>query len=177
VFGGAHTSMSSVVVGGPGLVAVGEAMSARGAVAAVWTSVDGQMWSRVPHDAQLFGGRSRSQVDCDRFREEALDDEPDHHRLWRVASWESGLVALGSASECGATVAAVWTSIDGHIWSRAPHDDGAFGGGDPPELRDVVPWSSGLIAVGAANLDATGNADAAVWLSPQPQPHGDTLER
>ncbi len=46
--------MSSVTVGGPGLVAVGQAGSA-GAKAAVWTSVDGVTWSRVPRDEAVFG--------------------------------------------------------------------------------------------------------------------------
>ena len=45
--------MSSVTVGGPGLVAVGwDTMGA-----AVWTSVDGITWSRVPHDEAVFGAR------------------------------------------------------------------------------------------------------------------------
>ncbi|MGI9624742.1 MAG: hypothetical protein ACR2PK_18060 [Acidimicrobiales bacterium] len=59
-------SMNSVTAGGPGLVAVGWVMSPRqgsldGApflapVAAVWTSVNGISWSRVPHDETVFGG-------------------------------------------------------------------------------------------------------------------------
>jgi len=46
--------MWSVVSGGPGLVAVG---ISRGddTDAAVWTSVDGITWSRVPHDMDVFG--------------------------------------------------------------------------------------------------------------------------
>jgi len=47
VFGGwVGINMSSVTVGGPGLVAVG----GDGVNAAVWTSVDGITWSRVTHD-------------------------------------------------------------------------------------------------------------------------------
>ena len=53
VFSGAGEQvMSSVTVGGPGLVAVGR----DGSSAAVWTSVDGLTWSRVPHDEAVFGG-------------------------------------------------------------------------------------------------------------------------
>ena len=48
VFGG---DVSSVIAGGPGLVAVGEVSSD----AAVWTSVDGITWSRVPYDEAVFG--------------------------------------------------------------------------------------------------------------------------
>jgi len=46
IFGGAQ--MSSVTVGGPGLVAV--------AAKEVWTSVDGLSWKRVPQDEAVFGG-------------------------------------------------------------------------------------------------------------------------
>ena len=53
IFGGVEDQvMNSVVVGGPGLVAVGS----DGSAAAVWTSVDGISWSRVPHDEAIFGG-------------------------------------------------------------------------------------------------------------------------
>ena len=53
--------MSSVTVGGPGLVAVGqEGVNSQGYTGAgsamVWTSVDGMSWSRVPHDEAVFGG-------------------------------------------------------------------------------------------------------------------------
>ena len=49
--------MSSVTVGGPGLVAVGRDGPAVGGEghAAVWISPDGLIWSRVPHDEAVFG--------------------------------------------------------------------------------------------------------------------------
>ena len=49
---GADASIGAVAVGGPGLVAVGS----NGGDAAVWTSADGQTWSRVPDDEAVFGG-------------------------------------------------------------------------------------------------------------------------
>ena len=58
VFGGAgDEGMASVAAGGPGLVAVGWDESGDGLVvdAAVWTSPDGITWSRVPHNAAVFG--------------------------------------------------------------------------------------------------------------------------
>jgi hypothetical protein len=46
-----------VTAEGPGLVAVGQDWSrAYGYRAAVWTSVDGITWSRIPHDENVFGG-------------------------------------------------------------------------------------------------------------------------
>ena len=56
VFGGpSGQAMTSVVVGGPGLVAVGLDISGDDWNAAVWTSTDGLAWSRVPHDETAVG--------------------------------------------------------------------------------------------------------------------------
>ena len=61
VFGGAsNQSMWDVTAGGPGLVAVGMDESNDDGDAAVWTSVDGNNWVRVPHDETVFGGRGLS---------------------------------------------------------------------------------------------------------------------
>jgi hypothetical protein len=65
VFGGTGgQQMFGVVVGGPGLVAVGrEGLGADGnGSAAVWTSPDGFTWSRVPDDEEIFGGPSEQRM-------------------------------------------------------------------------------------------------------------------
>ena len=52
-------AMYDVTVGGPGFVAVGwdnPLEEGSDASAAVWTSVDGLTWDRVPHDEAIFGG-------------------------------------------------------------------------------------------------------------------------
>ena len=46
--------MYDVTAGGPGFVAVGSAELWDGP--AVWTSVDGISWSRLPYDETVFGG-------------------------------------------------------------------------------------------------------------------------
>ena len=49
--------MRAVTTGGPGLVAVGYDMRPGFlplSVPAVWTSVDGMSWARVPHDEEVF---------------------------------------------------------------------------------------------------------------------------
>jgi hypothetical protein len=93
VFGGAN--MWDVIVGGPGLVAVGAGDSGP----AVWTSTDGTTWSRVPHDQAAFG---------------AVDSG-----MFRVTAGGPGLVAVGwDSSEDVGGAAAVWTSTDGITWSR-----------------------------------------------------------
>ena len=54
--------MNSVTAGGPGLVAVGSVGNDDGTDAAVWTSVDGLIWSRVAHDEAVFGGSGRQKM-------------------------------------------------------------------------------------------------------------------
>ena len=107
--GGGDTSMlgieegdariGAVAVGGPGFVAVGS----DGDDVAVWTSADGQTWSRVPDDEAVFGG-------------------PGIQGMADVALGRPGLVAVGRDSSLVGpdtyAVAAVWTSPDGISWSR-----------------------------------------------------------
>jgi hypothetical protein len=53
--------MSSVTVGGPGLVAVG-AYRFFVPDAVIWTSADGITWARVPHDESLFNAAEMTSV-------------------------------------------------------------------------------------------------------------------
>ena len=127
--------LSAVVAGGPGVVAVGE----DGASAAVWTSEDGLVWSRVAHDEEVFGGSGRQ---------------------WMagVSTGGPGLVAVGFDE--AEQAAAVWTSPDGLVWSRVAHDPQALGGSDSQSMRAVVAAGPGVVAVGGAD------GDPAVWTSP-----------
>ena len=143
--------MHSVTVGGPGLVAVGEDSPnnniERLGSAAVWTSVDGFTWSRVPHDEAIFGTGGALMFD--------------------VTVGGPGLVAVGGEGDFFApSDGVVWTSVDGLIWSRVPHDEAVFGGG---WITSVTVAGPGLVAVGSVNADnepdyGTGG-DAAVWTS------------
>ena len=69
-------------------------------------------WERVPHDEAVFGGEG-------------------YQSMWSVAAGGPGLVAIGSdrVSDGGPDNAAVWTSPDGLAWTRVPHDEAIFGGG------------------------------------------------
>jgi hypothetical protein len=158
VFGGpGEQRIDGVTVGGPGLVAVGSAtrqMPADDNVpaddrdfdiyeAAVWTSVDGLTWSRVP-DADVVA---------------VSDDEPE--AMLSVTAGGPGLVAVGGDSkdnQCGFRYEAVWTSPDGLTWSQLP-DRSPCGGEASNDLRmiSVTVGGSGLVAVG---WDVKG---AAVW--------------
>jgi hypothetical protein len=146
VFGGA--SIRDVTAGGPGLVAVGSAWleeEDRG-VAAVWTSVDGLTWSRVPHDEAMFG------ADADQW-------------MAAVAVGGPGLVAVGKFrnEDLYDQGAAVWTSVDGLTWSRVPSDRTVWGYGD---VTSLVAVDSGLVAVGANYAPWLSDRGGRVWTSP-----------
>jgi len=186
VFGGEENQyINDVTVGGPGLVAVGYDGCCTWdnplGVAAVWTSIDGVVWSRVPHDESVFG--------------------PSNDAMVSVTAGGPGLVAVGYSFGCRP----VWTSIDGITWSRVPDDvpgacnrvmrdviatesglvavghgaaswtsvDGTnwiqiyeeVSGNDGQRMLSVTATDSGLVTVGAVGLNITGsNGDAAVWL-------------
>ncbi len=154
VFGGEDGQvMSAVIAGGPGLVAVG--WDGQGILAdspeldaAIWTSVDGYTWSRVPHEDAVFGG------------------------AWieAVTVGGPGLVAVGGTGGYSvAGDAAVWTSVDGITWSRVPHDESVFGGDDGQFISDVTVGGPGLVAVGSDGgigpWDHNTGTHAAVWTS------------
>ena len=150
VFGGVgDQSMFGVTTGGPGLVAVGgnhlENLSfgqdGEGAVGAVWTSPDGVTRSRVAHDDAVFGGEA-------------------NQTMWSVAAGGPGLIAVG-VEESDDFDAAVWTSRDGAAWSRVPHHEAVFGGEGYQLMFGVTAGGPGVVAVGA---DDSGG-DAAVWTS------------
>ncbi len=156
--------MRAVVVGGPGLVAVGGERSISvdpsgvpidddsDDDAAVWTSVDGSVWTRVPHNEDVFGSA----------------------RLWTVVAGGPGLVAVGddlqqdAAGERGSV--GVWTSKDGLSWSRVTVDDSVFAAAT---VENVVAGGPGLVAVGHTGSEwdyvegfPDDDWDAAVWVSP-----------
>ncbi|MBU1493114.1 MAG: hypothetical protein KJ956_04025 [Actinobacteria bacterium] len=139
--------MFSVVGGGPGLVAVGYVWSGDDGDGAVWTSVDGSAWTRVPHDEAVFGG-------------------PFSQLVFDVVVGGPGFVAVGADGMNGGDWnAAVWTSADGLIWTRVPHDEQAFGGPRDQTAQGVAAVSDGLVAVGSAYDPGTARTIAAVWVS------------
>ncbi len=143
VFGGSSDQrMNGVAAGGPGVVAVGHDHDVN--AAAVWTSVDGNAWTRVPHDEAVFGGTGYQGMNA-------------------VTAGGPGLVAVGVDYSGGDVDAAVWTSVDGLSWSRIPHVEAVFGGADTQNIQDVTVAGTEIIAVGIDG--AGGDVDAAVWTS------------
>jgi len=145
--GGASQGIEVVLVAGARLVGVGYDGSGGDFDAAVWTSVDGLAWSRVPHDEVVLGGEG--------------DQE-----MWDAVVSGGGVVAVGyeDLSATGDGRAAVWVSADGVAWSRVPHDEAVLGGEGWQEMAAVIVAEQGLLAVG--NDDSTGDWDAVAWESP-----------
>ena len=139
--------MTSVIVGGPGLVAVGSASASSGEEdhAAVWTSLDGVTWTRVPHDEATFGGTPN-----------------DDLSMWNVTVGGPGLVAVGMDWSGPDADAAVWTSADGLTWTRVPHDEDVFGGSGHQAISAVTTAGPGLVAVG---VERSARMQGVVWTS------------
>jgi hypothetical protein len=147
--------MLAVAAGGPGLVAVGHGGATEGddPDAVVWVSADGLVWARVSHDESVFGG-------------------PGLQVMQAVVAGGPGLVAVG-ADDYGSgrdSDAAVWLSVDGHVWSRVPRHEAVSGGLGVQKMLGVVSGGPGLVAVGEDNASSSGVGTfrPAVWLSPPP---------
>lgn len=127
--------MRDVVIGGPGLVAVGGTTNETEAGrAAIWTSIDGGQWEMVPLEGAATSGR-----------------------LLSVTPGGPGFVAVGG--ECCPDRAAVWISEDGQTWQRV-QDQESFEGAI---MTSSTPWEGGLVAVGCVvELECTGTA---IWTS------------
>jgi hypothetical protein len=143
-----------VVVGGPGLVAVGQ-IAGPGPThtlkGVIWTSPDGLNWSRVSPDGPL-------------------ESETESTSVYSVYRGGPGLVAIGQACELPPGQAgcerrpAIWTSQDGLTWTRIEQlgDEVASIPSWPSGtfLDTVVSNQNGFVAVGASDNGMT------VWTSP-----------
>lgn len=142
---GARDVLISVIAGGPGFVAVGAYDADSDRDAAVWVSSDGVTWSRIAHDADVFGGAGIQSMAA-------------------AASGATGFVAVGWDESGGFSDAAAWTSPDGVRWSRVPHNEGVFGGERDQEMLSVTAGGPGFVAVGLDGSSGSVDFDAAVWI-------------
>jgi hypothetical protein len=166
-FGGAGTQrMNSVAAAGPGFVAVGFDESdpdpfpwGYATDAAVWTSPDGLLWSRVAHSDAVFDATVAFGL-------------AGGAEMTSVTVGGPGLVAVGEAGSS----AAVWTSPDGITWSPIFLAERLFQLGDEwaitvTRMSSVSAGGPAVVAVGSSlNLTpGTGSeeATAAVWVAPE----------
>jgi hypothetical protein len=138
--------MEAATPGGPGLVAVGDGCAAgdKRCHAAVWTSIDGLNWDRVPDDPVFDVG-----VWSNGRRGEMTD----------VIAGGPGLIAVGRLHSAASREAVVWTSPDGVTWNRDA-DEAAFARGT---IEAVTAGGPGFVAVGSEVIG--DQAVAAVWTS------------
>ena len=143
--------VTSVVAGGPGLVAAGtEGIRSGDRDGAVWLSADGRTWIIVEDD--VLGG-------------------PGDQKINSVTAGGPGLVAAGIAMEKAPADGVVWVSADGHAWERID-DESVFGGEGAQMIEAVTAGGPGVVAVGS---DSSGEREGcgghwvscgAVWVSP-----------
>lgn len=144
-----HQEARAVLATDQGFVAAGFGVVGREADAAVWTSPDGRVWTRV--DDPALGGVGTQ-------------------RISSLVAGPHGLVAGGTnflPSEFGLynLDARVWVSLDGSSWD--PIDATAFGGPGWQYINTIVLGPDGFVAAGGDILGAPGlDNDAAVWTSP-----------
>ncbi len=147
---------NDVTAGGPGLVAVGSGSVPEGQpvevvtharTAAVWTSPDGETWTRVPHDPDVFGSGVH-----DRSGDGLVGD----WSMEAVTVGGPGLIAVGHDPDGPA----VWTSPDGFAWTLVPPTQVQGDG----TMLDVVANGPGLVAVGSN--DKWGEGPPQIWTSP-----------
>jgi len=178
-----------LVVGGPGLVAVGEAFTGESWAPrpAIWASADGRHWARIPHDLDVFGAAEGGSIGSVTTGPDGLIALGGEFYGQGITVWRSidGLewtrlppndlgavddltvlngtyVAVGAEHEGNASVAAAWLSSDGLDWSRATVRMD-YGTGTFQEMRGVNVWNGSLLAVG---FDADfGWGIPAVWMS------------
>jgi hypothetical protein len=170
----AKAQMHDVVAGAHGLVAVGSAdtTSQIGTDAAVWTSPNGQTWTRVAADPS-FANASMNGIAASGSGFVAVGQGADGAAVWTsadgmawvrvadqpsfqdatmygVASQSSGLVAAGYGHDS----AAIWTSVDGTTWTRVP-DGPAFA---MAQAVSVAANGDHVVVVGGANGETSPTA-------------------
>jgi hypothetical protein len=144
----AYPEIRAIVATDSGFVAVGSVSPSGGSPGpAVWVSLDGAVWTRVPADGIAQAGATGG-------------------REMYAVSWSDGvLVAVGRDTTSG--MAVVWRSgDDGWTWTRVRDAD--FGGPGTfdlayAEMHSVAHYEGGVLAGG---LVVGQSWDAAVWTSP-----------
>ena len=126
----------TAVTGGPhGFVATGQA----GGEAAVWLSVDGQVWERVA---------------------EGVFTSPTRLELSAATATSAGYAIAATEGEClwypcPEQDVVIWTSEDGRSWSSVPRDD-RF---SESQAYRAIAWKSNFIVAGASE------GKPAVWIT------------
>ncbi len=132
--------MDAVTSGALGLFAEGS-MNGR---LAFWYSTNGTTWTLLPKAEGAVGG------------------SPDA-TVRQLLETSSGVFAIGSTQQGGATTAALWSSGDGITWNQVS-SPAAFSGDGEHVLTAMAPFGGSLVAVGGTR--AATSWSPASWISP-----------
>ena len=135
-------SLTRVLAGGPGFIAVGGGYSSTEGtvVPLILTSVDGRTWQHV-----------------------ALTGRANTGQIMDMVAFSGGFAAVGqrTGNGAGGEQGAVWLSADGSSWESLPAVN-AFSGA---EVRAVTTWGGGLLAVGCALTSDSSCLRDVAWTS------------
>jgi hypothetical protein len=167
--------------GNGGLVAVGNSFPAGAKVqASAWHSRDGKTWTQAsvdfPDDTEMFGLASRPgtlvsagngvawySADGSSWNVIYLPNATGYVPV-AVRAWAGGFAILATSSGTDARHTAAWVSDDGKIWTRAPSNLEGF------QVKDVVAFGNGLVAVGSQVLTPAELATPTPSPTPSPTP-------
>jgi hypothetical protein len=146
--GGGAQQMNAVVnpIEGnvPAFVAVGAEGPTGERVAAIWTSPDGEAWTRVNADLGASGDQVLNSV--------------AYHQGWAT------LFAGGTTDADGDKDAALWRSKNGRRWSAVP---GLREPGSDEQVNAVNGTRLGLTAAGSRRENGSEGEDGAIWIVPE----------
>lgn len=140
---GGGVSITDVVAGGPGFVAVGSVDARNGTAGAIFTSPDGNSWTRLALDAVLDGAYLR-----------------------RATTWAGGLAVAGEMIGYAGSDPAIWTSRDGVAWAplgRADLNAGGIADHQDVSLAGIAGYGPDLIGVGASG-NYPARQQGAIWV-------------
>ena len=152
--------MTSCAAGDHGVLAGGSDDAGGDADGALWRSLDGVRWDRVPVEPSVLGGAGSQSV-------------------WALGHAEGSVVAAVADYSGGDGDLAVWTSDVPTEWRRAPAIEAVFGGPGYQGPRDIAAVNGTVVVVGDAGPAGgvwvrPARRDAAP-LSPEPRPTGEVL--
>ena len=130
VFGGDFAQRMVDVAEGNGMVvAVGSDRSGGDMDAAVWYSLDGRAWTRVPHDEVVFGGGGYQQING-------------------VTAVGSGFVAVGTEGDDPYPLPPTYWGVVGHLGrsTRTPQCGAPMTASRGRESRTLMPWRGSTAA-------------------------------
>ena len=139
----------AVVAEGAGAVIVGSVRDGDDLDAAAWRSPDGRTWAPVTVDDGTLGEMDQEALDV------TTASPPDGAPLLAAVGWTN----LGPGDD-----GAAWATADGSAWTRAPHDEDAYGGDQDQRMQALATLGDVVVAVGWSGTEPV-DRDAAVWVT------------